>query len=70
MVGLGGGSFEILLPKDVVVDIGSKIIVPGIGSYIYAEAEKKISDVRNPIDKIIAVTPVNINSIRFVEVEK
>lgn len=70
VVGRGGGNFEILLPKDFVIENGTEVVLPGITLHVLATVVKTISDPRDSFVKALLVSPVNIQSLKFVEVEK
>lgn len=69
VVGRGGGNFEIIVPKDFILQKGDQIILPGIHPYVLAVTETVISDPRDSFVKALLVSPVNIQELRFVEVE-
>lgn len=69
VVGRGGGNFEIILPKDFSLENGTEIILPGITPYIIGIVAKTVSDPRDAFGKALVVSPVNIQSLKFVEVE-
>lgn len=69
-VGRGGGNFEMIMPRDFVLNKGDTVVLPGINSYVLAVSETIISDPRDPFIKALLVSPVNIQSLKFVEVEK
>lgn len=68
-IGRGGGNFEILLPRDVSLERGAEITLPGINSYVVGIMEAVISDPRDSFQRALLVSPVNIQEIKFVEVE-
>lgn len=68
--GRGGGNFEITLPRDVTVVNGATLSIPGISSQLVATVEQIISDPRDPFQKILAISPVNVQELKFVEIEK
>jgi len=70
MVGRGGGNFEMILPRDFVLESGTSVHLPGVSSYIVARAETIISDPRDAFLKALLVSPVNIQELKFVEIEK
>ncbi|MBP9839873.1 MAG: rod shape-determining protein MreC [Candidatus Pacebacteria bacterium] len=70
MVGRGGGNFEMILPRDFVLESGTNVHLPGVNSYIVATAETIISDPRDAFLKALLVSPINIQELKFVEVEK
>jgi len=69
-IGRGGGNFEMTLPRDFVLDLGTEIILPGIIPYILGTVETIISDPRDSYQKALLVSPVNIQEIKFVEIEQ
>ncbi len=69
VVGRGGGNFEMILPRDLSVFKGDTVILPGILPRVLGVVETIISDPRDPIQKALLVAPVNIQEIKFVEVE-
>ena len=70
VVGRGGGNFEMVMPKNFVFQAGSQAVLPGINSYVLAIAQKVISDPRDPFTKVLLTSPVNIQDLKFVEVEQ
>ncbi|MEI8174496.1 MAG: rod shape-determining protein MreC [bacterium] len=69
IVGRGGGNFEMILPRDFTVLKGDEVTLPGIMSYVVGTVETIISDPRDPFIKALLVSPVNIQELKFVEVE-
>jgi cell shape-determining protein MreC len=69
IVGRGGGNFEMILPRDLVSNRGDEVVLPGIVPHVVAIVEKIISDPRDPFIKALLVSPVNIQELKFVEVE-
>src|SRR3989338_1778939 len=69
VVGRGGGNFEMTMPKDFILQKGDQVVLPGINSLLLAVVEKIISDPRNPFAKALLSSPVNIQELKFVEVE-
>src|SRR3989344_5568042 len=65
----GGGNFEMTMPKDFILQKGDQVVLPGINSLLLAVVEKIISDPRNPFAKALLSSPVNIQELKFVEVE-
>ncbi len=70
MVGRGGGNFEMILPRDFVLEVGSNVTLPGITPYVVAKVETIISDPRDSFAKAILSSPINIEELKFVEVRK
>ncbi|MFA5932021.1 MAG: rod shape-determining protein MreC [Candidatus Paceibacterota bacterium] len=69
VVGRGGGNFEIILPRDFILQKGDQVVLPGISPYVLAIAETIISDPRDPFIKFLLRSPVNIQELKFVQVE-
>lgn len=67
--GRGGGNFEIMLPKDTVIDPGTSIVLPTRVTSVVAIVDRKISDEYDPFTKYIARLAVNPNELRFVIVQ-
>ncbi|MEK7572624.1 MAG: rod shape-determining protein MreC [Patescibacteria group bacterium] len=70
VIGRGGGNFEMILPKDFNLDNGTEVVLPGITPRILGTVIKIISDPRDAFVKALLVSPVNIQELKFVEVEK
>lgn len=69
LIGRGGGNFEMILPRDIVLLKGDQVAMPGLYPYVLAVVEEIISDPRDPFTKAILVSPVNIQQLKFVQVE-
>jgi len=69
LVGRGGGNFEIILPRDLVLPPGAEVVMRGINPYPVAIVEKIISDPRDSFQKALLSSPANIQELKFVEVE-
>ncbi len=70
VVGRGGGNFEMVLPRDFILLKGDQAVLPGLVPYVVAIVETVISDPRDPFQKALLVSPVNIQELKFVEVKK
>ncbi len=68
--GRGGGNFETTVPKDFIINNGESAVLPGLNQEIVAIAGSTISDPRDPINKILFISPINIFDIKFVELLK
>ena len=69
IVGRGGGNFEMILPRDFILEKGTEVVLPGITPYIIGTVQTIISDPRDSFQKALLSSPVNIQEIKFVEVE-
>jgi len=69
LVGRGGGNFEMMMPKDFSLQKGDQVVMPGLNPHVLAVVETIISDLRDPFTKALLISPVNIQELKFVEVE-
>lgn len=69
-IGRGGGNFEIILPRDFKLQKGDQVLMPGINNYVLAIGETVISDPRDPYIKALLKSPLNIQELKFVEIEQ
>jgi len=66
-IGRGGGSFEILIPRDIVIATGTPVFALGT-SRIIATVEGSEGNANDPFKKLLLRTPINPQSIRFVRI--
>lgn len=69
IVGRGGGNFEMILPRDFILEKGSAVVLPGISSYVVAIVDTVLSDPRDSFTKVLLTSPVNIQELKFVQIE-
>ena len=69
-MGRGGSNFEINVPHDLSVPNGSFVVAPHIGSKIIAIVADIVSDPHDPMNKIILKSPVNIQDLKWVQIQK
>lgn len=69
LAGRGGGNFEMILPRDFVLSPGDTAVAPGIAPFAIAAVKTLLSDPRDPFKKALLASPVNIQALKFVEVE-
>ncbi len=70
ITGRGGGNFEATLPREAAVKIGDNVIVPNISPLLFGNVSAVIADTASAFEKILIKTPININELNKVEVEK
>lgn len=70
VIGRGGGNFEMILPRDFVVEQGTEIHLPGITPYVLGTVASIISDPRDAFQKALLISPVNIQELKFVQIAK
>jgi len=69
LVGRGGGNFEMTLPRELALEPGTEVVLPGYQPRALAKIETILSDPRDPDQKALLTSPVNIQELKFVEVE-
>ena len=68
--GIGGGNFELTLPKEIVINEGDTVLFPSINLKI-AGIVKKIEPHLSDVSQTIIVSlPINLFELRFVTVER
>lgn len=70
LIGRGGGEYEVRIPRELVFDPGMLIITQSVFPKPLAQIEHISTDPRDPFQKILAKTPVNIKNTRWVTVKK
>lgn len=68
-VGRGGGNFEITLLRELILEKGEEILLPGGDARVLGIVEATISDPRDAFNKVLVVSPINIQELKFVQVE-
>lgn len=68
-VGRGGGNFEVVLPRDLEIPAGTEAMLPGTISGILGTVADTISDPRDAFKKVLLVSPVNVQELKFVQVK-
>lgn len=69
ITGRGGGNFEMIIPRDFTLAKGDQVVLQGIVPYVVGVVETVISDPRDSFQKALLVSPVNIQELKFVEVQ-
>jgi hypothetical protein len=70
LIGRGGQNFEMTFPRDVEIPQGTLVTLPGLSTYPLAVVEKVIFDPRDPFQKVLLRSPVNIQQLEWVQIEK
>ena len=70
IMGFGGGDFELSAPRDMAIPDGTQAFIPGLHPELVAIVEKSIADTRDPTQKILLTSPINMQALRYVEIEK
>ncbi|MDP3763825.1 MAG: rod shape-determining protein MreC [bacterium] len=66
LIGLGGGNFKLILPRDVVVEKEDRILSADISSRLLAVVEEIDIRSTDSFKEVLAKSPTNIFAIRFV----
>ncbi len=69
LLGRGGGNFEMILPRDFSIPVGTEATLPGMNPYVVASVKTIISDPRDSYQKALLISPVNVFELKFVEIE-
>ena len=67
-VGIGGGNFNIFLPREVEVKEGDVIVVPSITTNVFGIVEKVNFRDKDSFQTVLFKSPVNISELNFVQV--
>jgi len=67
-VGIGGGNFNIFLPREIEVKEEDVIVIPAITSNVFGIVEKVNFKDKDSFQTVIFKSPVNISELSFVEV--
>jgi cell shape-determining protein MreC len=67
-IGIGGGNFNIFLPREVEVKENDVIVIPAITSNIFGIVEKVNFKETDSFQTVLFKSPVNISELSFVEV--
>jgi len=70
LTGRGGGSFEAVIPRAVLVSQGDSVVIPSLSRSVIGYVEATVSDPRDPFVKLFILSPVSFSTLRFVEIEK
>jgi cell shape-determining protein MreC len=68
LVGRGGGEYEVRMPRNVPFDIGNIITEQSVYTGVLARVEKVITDPRDPFQRLLAKTPINLQALKWVVV--
>ncbi|MDO8555479.1 MAG: rod shape-determining protein MreC [bacterium] len=64
--GLGGETMQIVLPRDIEISLGDRILINSLPSFFVGAVEKTIIEPADPFQKIIFHLPVNIQELQRV----
>ena len=66
LVGTGGGNFKMILPRDIAVEKGDRILTANITSRLLAVVEEVSIQSTDSFKEVLAKSPTNIFTLRFV----
>lgn len=64
--GLGGETMQIILPRDIKISLGDRILINSLPNFFVGAVEKIIIEPADPFQKIIFHLPVNIQELQRV----
>ena len=67
-VGMGGGNFNIFLPREVEVKEGDVIVIPSITTNVFGIVEKVNFKDKDSFQTVLFKSPVNVSELNFVEI--
>ncbi|MEK7569618.1 MAG: hypothetical protein AAB500_01865 [Patescibacteria group bacterium] len=70
LTGRGGGNFEMVLPRDMEIPVGTEVHLAGLAPHVLARVVTVLSDPRDAYQKALLVSPVNIQELKFIEIEQ
>ncbi len=65
--GRGGGSFEIVIPRDMEVKIGDVVTVPNLQTNVFGIVKEIVADDAKTFSTILFSQPINIYELKWVE---
>lgn len=68
--GLGGGTFEVRLPKNVPIENGDPVLLSADKPRVFGRVEDIEVEESDAFQRILFALPININNIDFVTIEK
>jgi cell shape-determining protein MreC len=69
LIGRGSGEYEVRMPRDIHFDIGEMVAYQSTTPAIIAQIEKIVGDPRDPFQRLLAKTPVNLQALKWVIVK-
>ena len=70
LFGHGGGDFLVSVPHDVTVPSNAIVVSKEVNPHVLGTLQKVISDPRDSSQTLIFSSPINLNQLDFVEVQK
>jgi hypothetical protein len=70
LIGRGGGNFEMIIPVELKIEKDTMVYMPGHIPFIIAFVDEVISQPSDPIKRVLLSSPVNVQNLKWVQVEK
>jgi len=70
LIGRGGGNFEMIIPQDLSSSQGEQVVLPGLNTEVVAIIDGILSAPTDPIKKVILRSPVNVQSLKWVQIKR
>lgn len=67
-IGRGGGSFEVVLPKDVKIQVGDTVLIPDLTPSVFGIVRDVAIDSGRAFSTILFTQPVNIYEQKWVQI--
>jgi hypothetical protein len=69
LIGRGSGEYEVRMPRDIHFDIGEIVSYQSTSPAAIAQIEKIVGDPRDPFQRLLAKTPINLQTLKWVVVK-
>lgn len=69
LIGRGSGEYEVRMPRDIHFDIGEIVSYQSTHPAALAQIEKIVGDPRDPFQRLLAKTPINLQTLKWVVVK-
>jgi len=66
LVGAGGGNFKLMLPRDIAIEVGDRILVANITARLLGIVGDVSIEPTDAFKQVLAKSPANIFALRFV----
>lgn len=70
LIGRGGGNFEMTIPIDLPFTNNTLVFLPNIESEIIAIIKDVISSPNDPVKKVLLISPINVQNLKWVFVNR
>ncbi|MEK7194568.1 MAG: rod shape-determining protein MreC [Patescibacteria group bacterium] len=66
LIGAGGGSFKVSLPRDVAVEIGDRMLLPSIRNELVGVVVEVVLEPTDSTKRVLVRGLINVSNVRFV----